>query len=55
MTKPLLRTAADMPWEHAILAEEFAEPLTFTTRAHRDAVAALLAKTAKAVEDAEET
>ena len=50
MTKPLLRAAADMSWQHAIMAEEFAEPLTFTTADHRDAIAALLAKTRKAVE-----
>jgi len=43
MMKPLLRNAADMTWEQAIAMEEFAEPMTFTTRAHRDAVAALLA------------
>lgn len=49
MTKPLLRSAADMTWQHAILAEEFAEPMTFTTEDHRAAIAALLAKTAKAV------
>lgn len=49
MTKPLLRGAADMTWQHAILAEEFAEPMTFTTEDHRAAIAALLAKTAKAV------
>lgn len=50
MTKPLLRAAADMSWQHAILAEEFAEPMTFTTADHRAAIAALLAKTQKAVE-----
>jgi 2-(1,2-epoxy-1,2-dihydrophenyl)acetyl-CoA isomerase len=50
MTKPLMRAAADMSWEHTLLAEEFAEPNTFTTAAHQDAVRALLAKTAKAVE-----
>jgi len=41
--KPLLRNAADMTWEQAIAMEEFAEPTCFTTRAHRDAVEALLA------------
>ena len=51
MTKPLMRAAADMSWPHALLAEEFAEPNTFTTAAHQDAVRALLAKTAKAVEE----
>jgi 2-(1,2-epoxy-1,2-dihydrophenyl)acetyl-CoA isomerase len=43
MMKPLLRNAADMTWEQAIAMEEFAEPMCFTTRAHRDAVEALLA------------
>jgi 2-(1,2-epoxy-1,2-dihydrophenyl)acetyl-CoA isomerase len=42
MTKPLLRAAADMGWHQAIAMEEFAEPLCFTTHAHRSAVAALL-------------
>jgi 2-(1,2-epoxy-1,2-dihydrophenyl)acetyl-CoA isomerase len=50
MTKPLMRAAADMTWEHTLLAEEFAEPNTFTTAAHQEAIRALLAKTAKAVE-----
>jgi 2-(1,2-epoxy-1,2-dihydrophenyl)acetyl-CoA isomerase len=49
MTKPLMRNAADMSWHQAILAEEFAEPSTFTTEAHRRAVDELLAKTARAV------
>ncbi|HEX8854380.1 MAG TPA: enoyl-CoA hydratase/isomerase family protein [Thermoleophilaceae bacterium] len=43
MTKPLLRNAADMPWEGAITMEELAEPNCFTTTAHRGAVQALLA------------
>jgi 2-(1,2-epoxy-1,2-dihydrophenyl)acetyl-CoA isomerase len=43
MMKPLLRNAADMSWEQAIAMEEFAEPMSFTTRAHREAVDALLA------------
>jgi 2-(1,2-epoxy-1,2-dihydrophenyl)acetyl-CoA isomerase len=42
LMKPLLRNAADMTWEQAIAMEEFAEPMCFTTRAHRDAVAELL-------------
>ena len=42
MMKPLLRNAADLSWEQAIAMEEFAEPACFTTRAHRDGVAALL-------------
>jgi 2-(1,2-epoxy-1,2-dihydrophenyl)acetyl-CoA isomerase len=44
MMKPLLRNAADLSWEQAIAMEEFAEPACFTTRAHRDGVAALLAR-----------
>ena len=44
MMKPLLRNAADLSWEQAIAMEEFAEPMCFTTRAHRDGVAALLAR-----------
>jgi len=47
MTKPLMRAAADMSWQHAILTEEFAEPNTFTTRAHQTAVNALLARSAR--------
>jgi 2-(1,2-epoxy-1,2-dihydrophenyl)acetyl-CoA isomerase len=43
MMKPLLRNAADMTWEQAIAMEEFAEPMCFTTRAHREAVGAMLA------------
>jgi 2-(1,2-epoxy-1,2-dihydrophenyl)acetyl-CoA isomerase len=50
MTKPLMRAAADMTWEQAVLAEEFAEPMTFTTTAHRQAVHGLLARTERAVE-----
>ena len=42
MTKPLLRNIADMSWEQAIAMEEFAEPMCFTTRDHRDAVNAML-------------
>jgi 2-(1,2-epoxy-1,2-dihydrophenyl)acetyl-CoA isomerase len=42
MTKPLLRSVADMSWELAIAMEEFAEPMCFTTTAHRDAVRAML-------------
>jgi 2-(1,2-epoxy-1,2-dihydrophenyl)acetyl-CoA isomerase len=44
MMKPLLRSAADMTWDQSIAMEELAEPNTFTTQAHRDAVAELLAK-----------
>ena len=42
MMKPLLRGAADMTWDQAIAMEEFAEPMCFTTAAHREAVAELL-------------
>jgi 2-(1,2-epoxy-1,2-dihydrophenyl)acetyl-CoA isomerase len=43
MMKPLLRNAADMTWEQAITMEEFAEPMCFTTVAHREVVDQLLA------------
>jgi 2-(1,2-epoxy-1,2-dihydrophenyl)acetyl-CoA isomerase len=42
MTKPLLRHIADMSWDQAIAMEEYAEPMCFTTQAHRDAVNAML-------------
>jgi 2-(1,2-epoxy-1,2-dihydrophenyl)acetyl-CoA isomerase len=42
MSKSLLRQSADMTWEQAVAMEEFAEPMCFTTRAHRDAVRQLL-------------
>jgi 2-(1,2-epoxy-1,2-dihydrophenyl)acetyl-CoA isomerase len=42
MMKPLLRGAADMTWDQAIATEEFAEPICFTTAAHRDSVATFL-------------
>ena len=42
MMKPLLRHAADLSFEQAIAMEEFAEPMTFTTRGHREAVARML-------------
>jgi 2-(1,2-epoxy-1,2-dihydrophenyl)acetyl-CoA isomerase len=44
MTKPLLRAAADMSWDQALAMEEFAEPNCFTTRDHREAVEAFLAR-----------
>lgn len=44
MMKPLLRATADLSWEQAITLEEFAEPGCFTTRAHRDAVQALVSQ-----------
>jgi 2-(1,2-epoxy-1,2-dihydrophenyl)acetyl-CoA isomerase len=50
MTKPLMRNAADMSWHQAILAEEFAEPNTFTTAAHRQAIESLVSKMTRAVE-----
>lgn len=43
MMKPLLRNAADMTWEQAIVMEEFAEPMCFTTAIHREVVDQLLA------------
>jgi 2-(1,2-epoxy-1,2-dihydrophenyl)acetyl-CoA isomerase len=42
MSKSLLRQSADMAWEQALAMEEFAEPMCFTTSAHRDAVRELL-------------
>jgi 2-(1,2-epoxy-1,2-dihydrophenyl)acetyl-CoA isomerase len=42
MSKPLLRHCADMTWEQAIAMEEFAEPMCFTTQAHRDGVRELI-------------
>lgn len=42
MTKPLLRQCAELTWEQAITMEELAEPMCFTTTAHREAVAELL-------------
>jgi 2-(1,2-epoxy-1,2-dihydrophenyl)acetyl-CoA isomerase len=44
MMKPLLRAAADASWEQSLAMEEFAEPSTFSTRAHREAVRELLAR-----------
>lgn len=43
MAKPLLRSAADMSWDQALVMEEFAEPMSFTTDAHREAVREFLA------------
>jgi len=48
MTKPLLRSVADMSWEQAITMEEFAEPACFTTAAHRRAVGEFLATSSSA-------
>lgn len=47
MTKPLMRHCADLTWEQAIAMEEFAEPNCFSTAAHREAVAELLAGSAQ--------
>lgn len=44
MLKPLLRGAADASWQASIALEELAEPQCFTTPAHREAVAELLAQ-----------
>lgn len=43
MAKPLLRSAADMSWDQALVMEEFAEPMCFTTDAHREAVRTFMA------------
>lgn len=51
MTKPLMRNAADMSWHQAIMAEEFAEPNTFTTRSHQEVVRALVEKEIEAVRE----
>jgi 2-(1,2-epoxy-1,2-dihydrophenyl)acetyl-CoA isomerase len=42
MSKTLLRQCSDMTWEQAIAIEEFAEPMCFTTEAHRAGVAELV-------------
>jgi 2-(1,2-epoxy-1,2-dihydrophenyl)acetyl-CoA isomerase len=46
MSKPLLRQATDLSWEQSIAMEEFAEPMCFTTDAHKHAVQELLQKAA---------
>ena len=38
IAKPLLRSAADAPWEQALTMEEFAEPMCFTTRGFAEGV-----------------
>lgn len=43
MAKTQMRKIADMSWEQAIVMEEFAEPICFTTDPHRNAVRRLLA------------
>jgi 2-(1,2-epoxy-1,2-dihydrophenyl)acetyl-CoA isomerase len=47
IAKPLLRAAADLPWEQALTMEEFAEPMCFTTRGFADGVEAVAAATAR--------
>jgi 2-(1,2-epoxy-1,2-dihydrophenyl)acetyl-CoA isomerase len=47
MAKPLLRAAADLPWDQSLTVEEFAEPTCFTTRAFADGVEAVAAATAR--------
>jgi 2-(1,2-epoxy-1,2-dihydrophenyl)acetyl-CoA isomerase len=42
LTKPLLRQSADLSWEQALTMEEFAEPMCFTTAAHRQGVRSVL-------------
>lgn len=44
MVKPLMRSAADMNWTDSVATEEFSESVCFSTKAHRDAVAAMLSK-----------
>src|SRR5262249_54303825 len=39
-----MRSVADMSWDQAIAMEEFAEPMCFTTHAHREAVAEMLGR-----------
>jgi 2-(1,2-epoxy-1,2-dihydrophenyl)acetyl-CoA isomerase len=51
MSKSLLRQCADLSWEQAIAMEEFAEPMCFTTSAHKDAVQELLAHAAGSTAD----
>lgn len=46
MTKPLLRAAADLPWEQSLTMEEFAEPTCFTTGAMSRSVDDLISATA---------
>lgn len=48
MTKPLLRSACDASFEQTLLAEEYAEPNTFTTQWHQETVRALLGGTERA-------
>ena len=43
MAKVQMRKVVDMPWDQAIVMEEFAEPICFTPQSHRDAVRAMQA------------
>ncbi|WP_051579524.1 enoyl-CoA hydratase/isomerase family protein [Pseudonocardia acaciae] len=45
MAKPLLRAAAELPWEHALTMEEFAEPICFTTEGFARGVRQVTART----------
>lgn len=42
LAKPLLRAAADLTWDQALIMEEFAEPICFTTGSFRRAVSSFL-------------
>ncbi|HEY1689497.1 MAG TPA: enoyl-CoA hydratase/isomerase family protein [Solirubrobacteraceae bacterium] len=46
IAKPLLRSAADLPWEQALTMEEFAEPMCFTTKGFATGVEQVIAATA---------
>ena len=48
IAKPLLRAAADAPWEQALTLEEFAEPMCFTTRGFAEGVEAVIRATSGA-------
>jgi len=42
IAKTQMRKVVDMTWEQAIVMEEFAEPICFTTQSHRESVEALV-------------
>jgi hypothetical protein len=44
MTKSVLRTAIDMPWEQSLKLEEFAEANCFSTQALGEAADGLLSR-----------
>jgi 2-(1,2-epoxy-1,2-dihydrophenyl)acetyl-CoA isomerase len=46
IAKPLLRATADLPWEQALMMEEFAEPMCFTTDGFAQGVRRVTAQTA---------